>query len=242
MLANIIYKFSTFADYSRINYTPENMTKLLNVYANKDLLPGVIMQPSEDGMSQRIQLSNTDRTLIVSVLRERIDVERYSDKREGFNKAEISILRDELGLMIQKIYSLFGNTLPDAYRLAWNVSYAYFDISAETKEAFRNKFLKSFSFYTDHSTDEFIAQYAATLPRDIENRAEIINVLTTMGRLFRDASVGFPVDGYKIDIDVNTHQDNRKNRFVETSIPEFISVAYDIQQNLIGEVMNGCIV
>lgn len=240
MLSNIIYKFSAFADYSVIKYSQENISQMLAVFADKKLLPGMVMQSAPEGLSQRIQLINVEHTMTITVLRERIDIEIYSNKREGFSEQEVSMRCEEMANMMQEIYALFEEYVPDAWRLAWNVSYAYFDISQDEKNVFRSKFLKELPFYQGSSTDEFIAQYAGIVSRNVGAQKEDINVLTTITRLYKDAAEGFAVDGYKIDFDINTHQEKRKNRFRGEVMSEFITMAVEIQNTLIGEVVHDC--
>lgn len=94
MVSNVMYKFSVFGDFSQLKYSSDNMKKLLDVKAEKILIPNVISQAGLSGtVEQRMQLVSTDHTIIISVLQERIDVEIYSDKQTGFGSEHFRIGR-----------------------------------------------------------------------------------------------------------------------------------------------------
>lgn len=238
MLSSIMYKLSAFADYSAIKYSQENVSRMLAVFSDRNFLPGMVMQTTPEGVSQRIQLVNVEHTMLVTLLKERIDIEVYSNRREGFCEEDAARIRLEMADAMQRIYTLFEMSIPDAWRMAWNVDYAYFDISVDEKEAFRRRFLRELDFYRDCSTDEFIAQYAGVVPREIGSRREQMNALTTISRLYQESADGFAVDGYKIDLDINTHQSHRRNRFAGETMSEFIDRAVEIQHTLIEEIMH----
>lgn len=233
MLSNISYKFSTFADYSNIMYSQDNIRILLDVFGDNDFLPGMVNQIAPDArIPQRLQLSSANQLCSITILNERIDMEIYSDQKSGFPKQNIVEIRQLMAESMQKIYKAFEISIPDAYRLAWNVAYVYFEVSQEEMMQFRSRFLKDSSFYQENATDEFIARFAGRVSKEIGGRPEMHNVLTTIERLFPTPGIGYQVDGYKIGFDINTHQANRKNRFTDIDFKEFITGAYQIQNQL----------
>lgn len=233
MLSNISYKFSTFADYSNIMYSQDNIRILMDAFRADDFLPGMVNQIAPDArIPQRLQLSSANQLCRITILNERIDMEIYSDQKSGFAKEKVDEIRQLMVESMQKIYKAFEASIPDAYRLAWNVSYVYFEVSQEEMMQFRSRFLKDPSFYQENATDEFVARFAGRISREIAGRPEMHNVLTTIERLFPTPGIGYQVDGYKIGFDINTHQANRKNRFADTDFKEFMDGAYRIQNHL----------
>ncbi len=240
MLANICYKFSTFADYSNITYSAENIKKMMDVFDDGDFVPGMVNQIAPEArMPQRLQLASADQLRTITILNERIDIEVYSDRKSGFAEADVPIIQSFMAESIRKIYEVFEENIPDAYRLGCNVDYVYFEITPEEMMTFRNRFLKDTSFYEKYATDEFIARFAGKVDGALAGKEEWYNALTTIERLFSTPGIGYQVEGYKTRFDINTNQANRKNRFAGEVFREFINCAYNIQKHLEGDFFDG---
>lgn len=209
MIANIMYKFSIFGDFTQLKYSSENMKNMLDVKSEKALLPNVISQIGvSGGAEQRMQLVSNDHTIILSVLQERIDIEIYSDKQEGFRDEEINKIMDTLGSIMEQINNVFQDNIPLANRMALVTSYVYFDVSDEDKLRFRNRFVKPLDFYKETMTDEFFVNLVGNITYNINNRDEKMNVVTVINRLFPSVGKGIdgPADGYHDNIGVRPHE------------------------------------
>lgn len=209
--------------------------RIMEVFADKEFIPGVISEVAAGGSSsQRLQLATADRLVSMTIMSERIDIQFVSDKKNGFDSHEAAQLCSLAAEYMGKLYSAFEEVIQDSYRLAWDVNYAFFEITEAERMDFRNRFLKEIPFYRDNSTDEFVAQYVGREERNINEKAEQINVLTTITRWFPGSGAGnvASVDGYKVEFDINTHHECRKNRFSGEAFRQFIEVAVEIQREL----------
>lgn len=243
MLSNIMYKFSVFGDFTQLKYTSENIKNMLDIKSEKVLLPNVISQLGVSGsVEQRIQLVSVDHTVTLSVLQERIDVEIYSDKQEGFHDEDVKKTMDELRSIMGQIYNVFSDDIPMATRIAMITSYVYFDISDEEKIRFRNRFVNDIGFYKDTMTDEFFIDLVGNVTYNMNNRDEMVNAITMIKRLFPSAGIGVdgPVDGYQVDFDINTVPKNKKNRFAPDVYEEFFKQFEDTVSSLRVDILDGC--
>lgn len=134
--------------------------------------------------------------------------------------------------MLSTVYQLFDEVIPMANRVAWFVSYVLFEIDDDEKQEYINRFLKKPTFYQSNCTDDLLVRFSGRSEYNLAGRKEIINVITTISRLLSSPGAPIEVDGYKIDFDINTWQENRKNRFDCSNIENFISVACEYQNNL----------
>lgn len=233
MVSNISYKLSAFADYTNISCTSENIMKIISAFKGIDFLPNVISEMLSDGnVSQRIQLRIASGGLSVTILSERIDIELSSGRKEGFSADEKKSLQKELYQMLSTVYQVFDEVIPIANRVAWFVSYVLFEIGDNEKQEYINRFLKKPAFYQANSTDDLLVRFSGREESLIAGRKENINVITTISRLLSDPGAPVEIDGYKIDFDINTWQENRKNRFDCPNIEDFIAVAYGYQNKL----------
>lgn len=242
MVSTILYRFTTFADYVNLSFSQQNMKKLLDVFADENLIPSVMKEPMPDGrVAQRLRLGAASQLISVSLFSGRINIEMLSDKKEGFG-TEQQLVIDTMDKYIKKIYYAFENEIQDAYRLAWGVKNVYFEIDEQERKAYRNRFLKENTFYEDCYTDEFMAQYVGARQVQINNRQEKMNILTTISRWFPDSGLGnaASVDGYGVDFDINTHQAQHKNRFSADVFRQFMNVAVELQEELRGCYFEDC--
>ncbi len=233
MISNISYKLSTFADYSGISYTSANMMKAMQAFEGLELLPGVAQEISPDGnASRRIQLVSANGALTITVYSTRIDVEITSLEKAGFSDLEKEKILPDLENIISSLYEKFNQIMPIPNRIAWFTSYVYFEIDSEKKNKFRETFIKPTHFYGTNLTDEFMVRYAGREDVRINELDEKFNIITTITRWLTDQGTNMEVDGYKIDFDINTWQENKKNRFEKEDIKEFVKKSIEFQKSL----------
>lgn len=233
MISNISYKLSTFADYSNISYTSENMMKVMRAFEGLELLPGIAQEISADGnTSRRIQLTSANGALTITVYSNRMDAEITSLEKTGFSENEKEKLLPELCELIICMYDEFKQIMPIPNRLAWFTSYVNFELDGEKKKKFREKFIKPTHFYESNLTDEFMVRYAGRENVKINESEEKMNFITTISRWLTDQGTNMEVDGYRIDFDINTWQENRKNRFYNEDIKAFVEKSIAFQKCL----------
>lgn len=155
-----------------------------------------------------------------------------SGRKEGFSDDEKKSLRSEIYQLLKTVYQLFDEVIPIANRVAWFVSYVLFEIGDNEKEEYINRFLKRPAFYQSNSTDDLLVRFSGRDESSIAGHLETINAITTISRLISVPGAPIEVDGYKIDFDINTWQENRKNRFDYPNIENFIAVACEYQNKL----------
>lgn len=242
MLSNISYKFSAIADFSSIQYNQDTLLKLLQGFEGENWVPNMMQMPTPNGYvtGGGIQLFSEQNNRNITLMPNRFDVQWSAEQKQGFVIEEQETAFREMPEQMKRLYGILGDGIPEAMRLAWDVVYAYFEIDEETRKQFRSRFLKDTSFYAEHAVDEFAANYVARTEADIAGSKENINVVTNMNRWFPEAGMGFRVDGYRIEFDINTDQWNKKTRFAPEMFGEFVAKAVEIQRLLEKEVLDGC--
>lgn len=115
------------------------------------------------------------------------------------------------------------------------------ELSSGRKEGFSDDEKKSLrseiyqllkTVYQSNSTDDLLVRFSGRDESSIAGHLETINAITTISRLISVPGALIEVDGYKIDFDINTWQENRKNRFDCPNIENFIAVACEYQNKL----------
>ena len=243
MVSNILYRLVAFADFSNLGNTKENISALEKEFADEKYTISPLVEANGLGNIYRGNtLIGSDNNPIINISSQRIEVIRGSDKKTGFDETEQLIVKEQLTKYLSRVYDCFSSCIQDSNRLAWVTEYAFFEIDEETMSSFRNRFLIPLNYYTEKSTNEFVAKYAGVDEKIICGRQENLNVISTIRRWFPGQGMGYvaSVDGYGVEIDINTVARNKKNRFSLESFGEFVSVADEIKSDLVGELFHGC--
>ena len=241
MISNIEYRLTAFADYSNLCFSQENMNKILGVFERIELLPSVVREISpEGGTSQRMRFV-TNNGISITLMSNRIDVDIISDKKEGFlEKGKAQVLSTLLQYM-KSIYTAFGNMIQDANRLAWGTIFVYYEITAEEKVKFKQRFMQPVRFYKGIDTDEFQVCYVGRKKVHVAPCGEEdMNILAQIREYVSDDEprIYGKISGYMISFDINTLPDNKKNRFTVQSFDSFVRIASEIQNDVGRDFLN----
>ena len=236
MLSNIRYRLTLFADYSNIYYSLNNTSKLIESFSDEQLFSSVLSETDNMGNRRNgIVLFNNERTFTVSIMSGRIDVVITSEEKEGFEESKLDLVRNKLTYAVKNIYDSFQDYIQDAYRMAWYTEYVYFEIDEKMIIDYKNRFIKQVRCIEGIDTSEIEIQYAAVASTDVIDFKERYNQIIRIERVFpQTISSSFYVDGYRISFDINTHQDNKKNRINIENIKEYIDAAIGFQMKLKG--------
>ena len=238
MISNILYKLSSFADYSLLSYNKDDIIAVLNAFDDMTFVPSVIQEILPTGETrQRMQFLPQGGLILITILSERIDIQITSNDKTGFPNEKVSEVTDTLIHYMNIVLSVFAKRISDPYRIAWFTSYVYFEIDELEKAAFRNRFLHELDFYKSNRLEDTIARYAAYRIEKVNGEEEKINVVTTINNYTAGIGTDKEVKGFQIDYDINTWQGNKKSRFTKESIEAFSSKAWNIQTKLNEEVL-----
>lgn len=241
MISNIMFRFSTFADYSNIQWSAQNIGNLSKEFSNMGFYPNKLYQVDNAGNSiPRIQMISENGLVTINYLIERIDVTYVSNKLSGFDIAEIDDACNDINTYFDKTLISLGDLIQNSNRLAWYTEYAYFDLSDKEKMGFRNRFLNDDIGGKYTPTDEFRVKYAWKTNMDFGELHEDTNVLVTVDRFRQPFDRATVADGYKIGFDINTFWEHKKNRFKYETSRAYISASRSIEECIRREVFSGC--
>lgn len=245
MVSNISYRLIAFADYSNIRYDNDtaalltskfsedqyNFSQILDPNAMGQLIPGFALVPG-------ININSP----IITVFPGKIDIRVGSNRKEGFSTDEQITAGNILCDYFKRFSNCFGDKLQDSNRLALITEYVYFEIGNTEKGAFRDKFINAPACYDGKKTDEMVVKIFGKDRKTFNGRDEDINFITTVDRWFPGGGIGMTasVDGYRVELDLNTSPENKKNRFEASAIPEFVEQMQKLKAEVIKEIFDDC--
>ena len=240
MISNVICRLSTFADYSMLTYNNSDVINVMKEFDQYNFAPSQVSEVSIGGLlSQRMAFSGMNNHLSVIVNEQRIDITWISEKKQGFAAEEIPEINCQSIEIIDGLQKIFKNRAPVPYRLAWFTNFVYFELSDAQKREFRSKFLKELEFYKKEETlDDMLARYAIRKNQPINGKDDKVNILTTISRWETNLGTDWAVDGYNVELDINTWQNNKVNRFTIEDITDFTRIAKKYQDTIIEEIFN----
>ena len=240
MLSNVIYRLISFADYSNIKYSKDNLEKLLRIFNDKNYSVLPLTEERTTGEIYRgISVIGDAYRPIIYISSGRIEIVIASEKKEGFDETEKNELREQMVGYLDRLYTGYRDKIQDANRLAWVSEYVYFEISKQEMHKFRRKFQQPIDYFEEKSTIEFMTQYVAEDMKTVASREEKLNVISNIKRWYPGQGDDFvdSVDGYSIELDINTDAENKKNRFCSKTFRDFVTVADKLQREVIGDII-----
>ena len=144
--------------------------------------------------------------------------------------------------VLHEIYQIYKSILPQAYRMAFVSSYVYHDVVDDKKKSFRDSFLCPLECYSNEKwLADFSARYVGICEIKIKEEAERVNLVTSIEPCVTPfISNSVQIDGYKIDIDINTWQGNKINRFNPSDYKKFIDETCVKRDEIKEVIFNGC--
>ena len=231
-------RLTCFGDYSRIEYSKDAVLSLSNLIPN--YFPSLVQESIVDELGprnlNRIQLRTPDGLRTITILSNRIDVERrYAiSEMPKDNLNDIETMKQEMTIILN---SLQPNLITKSFRLAYFVSYYIFDMPKDKYLDYCKKFLTIPKFYNDCLRDEFIVRYVGSLSKIINGTNQDINAITTINKIIPIVQNEKVYDGYSVSFDINTSPVDNSFRFGPQEFIDFVEIALDIKKEMIGDFL-----
>lgn len=231
------YSIGFFGDYSNIIPTPEILTKLVEAFKNKNLIPSTFQEVSPQGVKPRIRFASANNEWSVHIASSRIDIEKIPIDPSGSNLGDIKEFITEACELLDKIlveFKIKGN------RLALITDGLLKEMSTTKLNGIYKKLFKPFNFYKKNQPFEWNYRTAAKSVFDIGRVSEDINVLTTInrvkGNLLAPNSIPSYFDRIQIGFDVNTSNESKNTRFDSKTAKIFYLKAIELRDKIANEL------
>ena len=237
IIANIFCRLAIFGDFESLEYSKENLFKAMNSFI-EPVTPRIVQERYSDGnISQRMQLVLKNGMFVITIASGYIDVQYTTNKRTGFESSDLPTVRKEMKNALKKVYTAFSNQVNKPYRLAWNTTYLCYDMTDDERISYRNQFLHEPEFFKENRSNDTLIRYGCQKTVVINYREEKINAIATVSDSRVNLGSGVAVNGYKIDYDINTWQENMNCRFDTDDLSDFVEKSAEIQKEMNEEML-----
>lgn len=232
------YQASIFVDSRDIIPSAEIITKLVNEFKDKNMLPSTFKQMEfpNSPPSTRLRLSTSDEEWIVNFALQRIDVIRNSKEIPGKAILPIVDFCSEATTLFSRILTLFPKK---AKRLSLISSYLLEEMSLDALKKIFLALYNPITFYQVNCPNEWNSRVVSKVPFSFGDTEEQINVVTEINKI--NGEMGSQdevkmIERLQVNFDINTVQDNQDFRFVPIDINSFYGEIVKLEQSLLNEI------
>lgn len=242
MVIDTSYTISAFGNFSDVIPTAETMQFFLNSFGKKDLIPSVFQEYQIEAdiqkamPVQRVSLISSDNKEQVTISSNRID---YQVMVNDDTKLDAQY-RDGINQKVCNIYeTIFKYFKKQSTRLALNAESLVVDISPEEVSDFMSKYSNPIAIFNENQMFEWSTRLVVKESRPINGQKETINIIaviakTMINKVEEDQTTN--LDGFKINIDINTIAENELSRFSKPDIEDFVKISTGLWDNIIEEM------
>lgn len=233
----LLYQFGFFVPNYIIDPEPSIIAKLLQVFEGTDFVPNIVHTMQIGPMSQtrqQLQLMTKDMEWSIEFEPHRISINKNNLPGKDIGTAEqFAQASSDYCSRLSDIVSVSAN------RLSFNTRGILHEMSKEELEKAGSKLLNLPTFYTENRLVEWNTRAVARYDATLNGNTEILNVISDISRIPltpKDQRDSKNLDCLEIGFDINTFQDNKKQRFRIQESDAFIKEAIKLNQRLLSEI------
>jgi hypothetical protein len=235
--AKLRYLASIFVDAGSITSSTHNIAEVSRALGDENFLPFVFEEISiSQGQSSRIGFRTASGEWQLYLFHNRFNLSHHPTDPEGKNLGDFSSFCQKAGTKLSAILSVFRKR---AHRLAVVQEGLLPEMSPMEMEAVPRRLFHLPPTFIEIPPFEWDWRAASRIPRQIRDLTEQTNTIATIKRQYgnirrqgnitsneeEDNSTPIPFDRVRVDIDINTSQDNVIDRFEEDHVQEFFNIS-----------------
>lgn len=232
------YQASAFIDASKVQPTPETISKLLTLFSDKGFLPSTFQEisPNNPFPQTRLALSTPTGGWRINFASNRVDFEKHPTDIRGSN------LGDPMPF-IEDVRELSNRVFKHLNKKAKRITFLSGGMLAEMGEVqlasiYKNLF-NSLPYYSDNPSFEWSQRIASNSQSKIGKKSETLNVITQISRVMGQFVTPDSVRDFsriEIKFDINTSANNDENRFGAADFKLFLTGALKLREDLIKQI------
>jgi len=244
-----LYKISAFGDYVDIEPSSENMVFLLQAFEEYNMVTSLYQElpfiqpyevlttqiapliPQTFPEQQRISLLTTDRHEQITIGTSRVDYAIVINDAVGLKRTHFHDYNMKTCKALNIIFEHFNKK---SYRLAL-FTQSIISSSDDEQVEFFKKYNNPISIYKERVPQEWSLRSGIRCDINVNEAIEEINAITNISKSNFSRVQGeelLRMDGFSIDIDINTLAENTSSRFSGGALQSFADAALGIWDDI----------
>jgi len=225
------YLASIFVDAVSIIASTRNIAEVSRALGGDTFLPFVFEELSiSQGQSSRIGFRTANGEWQLYLFHNRFNLSQHPTDQEGSNLGDFSAFCQEAGT---KLAAILSGLRKRAHRLAAVQEGLLPEMSPTEMEAVARRLLYLPPVFSQTPPFEWDWRAASKIDRQIRELTEQTNTLATIKRQYGNITSNkdeenrapIPFDRVRVDLDINTTQDEVVDRFEEDHVQEFFTIS-----------------
>jgi hypothetical protein len=226
----------------------QNMAEVSKALGDESFLPFAFQEIStSQGQASRIGFRTATGEWQLYLFHDRFNLSRHPIDPEGNNLGDFSLFCQEAGTKLAAILAVFRKR---SHRLAVVQEGLLPEISASEAEAMLERLFHLPPTFIKNPPFEWDWRLASRIERQIIDLTEQTNTIATVKRQYgnigrqgnimsdgdEDDNILIRLDRIRVDLDINTFQDNIIDRFEENHVRAFFDIASKWHADFSGEI------
>jgi hypothetical protein len=240
------YQAVIFGSFADISPTPDVISKFLNVFTDKGLIPGTFQEiaPLIPTPQLRLRMMSPNNEWGINIGSQRVDVSKNPTDIHGSNLGDIVHFCSTATDFFSRIMSEFSKT---ANRVSLITIGMLKEMTHQKLDRLYIKLFNPLPFYATHHTFEWDNRSTARVPIDLDGTREDVNAITMIKRLqgmftqglFMDMQTQgtlLEFDRIELHIDINSLPQNHAFRFNAQAVAHFYSAVTKVRTELLDQL------
>lgn len=234
---NLNYQIALFGNFQEISPSHEIIMYFLNEFTEKKLVPSTFQEISNNIVSERLTLSNENRSWLIDFSSNRIDINKICSNINVTNIGKVQDFVDDSIEIVKTIEKKFNKKYN---RLSLNTRYLLKEIDQENLDRIYSKLNNPINYYIDKNISDLENKVVTIQPILIDNNLEDCNIISRVKRTIGNHLIDnkqSQIDRVEINFDLNTHQNNKEFRFDNNSVKSFLIEIAKLENQLKSEYL-----
>jgi hypothetical protein len=236
------YLASIFVDAASITSSASNISETEKALGDSEFLPFVFQELSSiQGPSSRIGFRTANGEWQLYLLHNRFDLSKHPTGTDGSNLGDFAVFCQKAGVKLAAILVGFRKR---AHRLAAVQEGLLPELPQTEIEAVARRLFYLPPIFIQKPPFEWDWRVASKIDRLIGELTEQTNTIATIKRQYGNINLEgnqvsispMPFGRVRVDLDINTTQDNTIDRFEETHVREFFNICPGWHADLSAEI------
>ncbi len=229
------YQAVIFGSFDEITPSPNNLTYFINKFSDKELVPAMFQEVSNDGLKNRFTLKSPNDEWNIEFGSDRLDIKKVN---RDINVSEFGNKKEFLEEVLKIISIVFDRFPHKANRISFVSHYFCKPLNNEELNSVLFKIANLPTTYQKYPPVNWNNRYVSRVEKEINENKELLNLIGEVNRIQGQLKISSKIEEFdriELKFDINTFQGNQDYRFESDDFTSFYMKVNDWEEELLLE-------